>query len=552
MHPWRACLQCLVLWLMAFCGHAASPAAPDAPVEPPQPRLQIQLGHGFGVRALAWSPDSRTLATGGSDHNVQLWHAESGRLIRRISGHDDDVHRLAFSPDGQQLASLDDSGVAKIWDVATGRPLATRADAAQPTQQLSVLSDGSLLMVGKAGLQRWTPSTDAVVPIGVAQNLGEVSRLAHTADGGVVAIAATAVLGDLGSPLALWDRASNRFVALGTRQPDREGLQGMALSRDGLWLAVSWSDHDRTRLELWDVKARRLVSFRQFGQDERVDWLEFDAAGRLLGNKGVRIRHPTAVNETVFVFKVPGLAASPLVSYEPAARVYPVDLASLNPENAHLAVVTMGQIQIVNLRTGAATNIKSTAIPVKGLVFRDPERIRMVFGRGYATWGLDSREVNRDRLDPEILAVSPDGTLAVGAEAGAVSTTFGWWISTRASACPSSGSAYGMGVSAVFSRDGGLVAVGTEYPSTRYTTHPNEIMVYDNPVPDQGRLDPVIGAQAAVQWRQPIPALPKGSQGSQAQRPMCAGTFAQRCLRNPAPRATGGPSRCRRTASAWR
>src|SRR5450830_788825 len=153
--------QCIALLLATVGVHAASPSPPDLPEQSLRPRLQIQLGHGFSAESLAWSPNSLILASGGGDNNINLWIAETGRLLRQISGHNDAVIHLAFSPNGERLASVDKSGVAKVWEIATGKHLATIGDESQPTSDLAYLSDGSLLVVGKTRLRRWSPSTVA-------------------------------------------------------------------------------------------------------------------------------------------------------------------------------------------------------------------------------------------------------------------------------------------------------------------------------------------------------------------------------------------------------
>src|SRR5262249_56432440 len=80
------------------------------------------------VRRLAISPGGRALASAGEDGTVRLWDLPSGKEVGRLEGHDD-VYAVAFSPDGKTLVSggLDNNassgdvnkinGSAHIWDV---------------------------------------------------------------------------------------------------------------------------------------------------------------------------------------------------------------------------------------------------------------------------------------------------------------------------------------------------------------------------------------------------------------------------------------------------
>lgn len=136
---------------------------------------------GRTVTSLAFSPDGKTLVTGGVESKanidiaammsgkrpkgsktpdpqdlmkdlkveaigqVQIWDVASGREIGNLKGHGRAVGKVAFSHDGKLLATGGTDNTIKIWDFATKRELATLTGHTANIESLDFSPDGRLL-----------------------------------------------------------------------------------------------------------------------------------------------------------------------------------------------------------------------------------------------------------------------------------------------------------------------------------------------------------------------------------------------------------------------
>ncbi len=97
------------------------------------------------VHDIAFTPDSRFLATGGTDRYARIWNVADQKELQKmpIIG----MYSLAISPDGAILATAGPDRAVKLWDVGSGKMLKSLPHADE-LMAVAFSADGCLIAAG--------------------------------------------------------------------------------------------------------------------------------------------------------------------------------------------------------------------------------------------------------------------------------------------------------------------------------------------------------------------------------------------------------------------
>ncbi|MFO7976586.1 MAG: protein kinase [Candidatus Hydrogenedentota bacterium] len=82
--------------------------------------ISLYAGHRGRVSAIAFSPKSNVVVTGGREGIARVWEARTGTETLTLEGHTGRLHCAAFSPDGTVIATGAHDKTVRVWDAETG------------------------------------------------------------------------------------------------------------------------------------------------------------------------------------------------------------------------------------------------------------------------------------------------------------------------------------------------------------------------------------------------------------------------------------------------
>ena len=238
--------------------------------------IRILIGHEVydHIYSLVFSPDGRTLASGGSGHTIRLWDVNTGAQIRTLTEHTDDVYSVAFSPDGNTLASGGRDHTIRLWKTNTGAQLRTLDTG--PVYSVAFSPDGNTLASGGRDhtIRLWDVNTGAQIRT-LTEHTDDVYSVAFSPDGNTLAS------GGRDHTIRLWD--VNTGAQIRTLRGDLSSVYSVAFSPDGNTLASEGAD----TIHLWDVNTGAQIRTLTEHSDV-VNSIAFSPDGRILASGGWR------------------------------------------------------------------------------------------------------------------------------------------------------------------------------------------------------------------------------------------------------------------------
>ena len=259
--------------------------------------------------ALAFSPNGKLLASGCSDGSVRLWNATTqkeglgGKIGQymptlKLKGHKEAVNILAFSPDGKTLLSGSDDATIKSWDTTTGRNIYTCPGHMEGISSIAVSEQTNIL----TSLDSY-PTQVRLWDIENGHQLS-ASYFGFISSGTISPNATTITLDEFSDRnLRLWDIQNRRYrIYLKGHGYTSESLlhTEIAFSKDEKMLATSPSKGTIGEIHLWDIASQSNSIFSRFffnaktirpkhtlkGHRGVVNSLVFSPDGKILASGG--------------------------------------------------------------------------------------------------------------------------------------------------------------------------------------------------------------------------------------------------------------------------
>ena len=215
--------------------------------------LRVLSGHSGAVTEIEFSPDGSLIVSGSQDKTIKIWDVASGNCLRTLSGHRGGVSSVAFSPDGSRVASASWDESVKLWDPATGECLRTLTGHRETVCAVAFWRHGRYLISGGLDntVRLWGVHSGLCIRELAVPDAAE--DVAGSPSGQYIA-AGCSGLGGVGA-LKIWDISSGHSRELDAHA---ELVRTIDFSSDSKWVA-SGGGFFHSPVKIWDVRTGECV-----------------------------------------------------------------------------------------------------------------------------------------------------------------------------------------------------------------------------------------------------------------------------------------------------
>ncbi|MEO1428006.1 MAG: WD40 repeat domain-containing protein [Cyanobacteria bacterium J06633_8] len=238
----------------------------------------LRTGFVDEINYLAFSPDGQTLASGGADSTIKMWHLGAKDLIDIMHKHNGIVRCVAFTLDGRMLATGGDDRKILFWDI-TERQVAVSLSLEDTAAHSLIFSKNAKILVTGSyrKIKVWRISTkkqisclDIELQHCITGHSHIVSSLAMTKDTKILVSASK------DKTIKIWHLKTGELIR--TLKGHEDGVCTVALSKDEQIIASGSADNT---IKLWHLETGELLSTFA-GHTDTVTAVAFADKGNVL------------------------------------------------------------------------------------------------------------------------------------------------------------------------------------------------------------------------------------------------------------------------------
>lgn len=234
-------------------------------------------GHDAEVLTVRFSPDGKTIASGGADNTIKLWNLDGQEVKQTFKGHKADILSLSFSPDGKMIASADGGniisgepidGVIKLWSI-DGLELRTLTGHNAQVESVIFSPDGGTLASASIDgtIKLWNISDGKLIRT-IEDGITPLMSISFSGDG------KTIISGDKSGVVKIWDLNGNKLQSFAAHSA---AIRSVSFSPDGNIILTGGEDNI---IKTWNLSGTEIQKF--VGHTDKVRSAKFSPDGKII------------------------------------------------------------------------------------------------------------------------------------------------------------------------------------------------------------------------------------------------------------------------------